>query len=222
MKLTHTPRAEKVYSRLLNGMFEFRPDESNTLVDTDTFTDRPNVLYKYITMKVGKKLLIQNSNILNTYPFIIVKNTLIVLNFVPDFEYWLNILGMCNRGLYPNINKVHVILGINKGQKLHKYVIDDLIRAIEIMNKEGHATPRISFTTGFHNEDAVVPDSYRKRITINNCGYSMEIKYDTSNDTYKNIITIIPVIGDKHLHLFADNPYGFAVKYEKSIKRENK
>lgn len=213
MKLTHTRRPEKVYSKLLNREFYFNEITSNTLVSKDS----KSILYTYITNnKHTKTLLINDSTVLDTHPFILIKNTLAVLDFVPDFEYWLSILSMNARGLYPNINKIHVILGIDNTPKT-QFTINELTRAIDTMIVEGYRIPRISFTCGI---TPVIPHNYKKYININGFIIGSEIKYGTSNSKYKNTITIIPAIGDKNGHLSIDNKYCFAIKYEKSVAKK--
>lgn len=208
MKNGHEMKASKIYSRLLNDAIKF----SNSNITT-FYKYAENDEYKSIKCTKNIKdedtfnLDVSKSNLLDKYPFLLIKNNLIIIDYFPDLEEWLGIFGMTARGLYPNIKNIHVIYGMYRrstNSKNLSYIdmknksLNDYKEAVSIINDENptHRIPNVIF----HKVYEV-------------------LKFDSSNSIDKNTITIRPINPEGIMAYKIRNC--FSIEF-KSYKKENK
>lgn len=209
MKNCHEMKANKIYSRLLNGSIKF---SNSNIITFYKYTQND----EYKSLKCIKNikdddtfdLYVSKSNLLDKYPFLLIKNNLVILDYFPDLEEWLGIFGMTTRGLYPNIKNVHMIYGMYSRRSIDskKYIYIDMINKSLEYYKEA-----ISIVTDENPTHRIPNVIFHKPYEV--------LKFDSSNSTDKNIITIRPI-----------NPKGiieykirncFSIEF-KSYKKENK
>lgn len=204
MKNGHEMKASKIYSRLLNDAIKFSNSNITTFYKYADHGEYKSI--KCIKNIKGEDIFnldVSKSNLLDKYPFLLIKNNLIIIDYFPNLEEWLGIFGMTARGLYPNIKNVHMIYGMYRRFAHSKNLsfidmknksLNDYKEAVSIVNNENptHRKPNVIF----HKPYEV-------------------LKFDSSNSIDKNIITIR-----------ATNPEGilakmFSIEF-KSYKKENK
>lgn len=209
MKNGHEMKASKIYSRLLNDGIKF----SDTNITT-FYKYTQNGEYKSISCTKNIKgkdtfdLYISKSDLLDRYPFLLIKNNLIILDYFPDLEEWLGIFGMTARGLYPNIKKVHMVYGIYRRSA-------DLMKNLSYIDMRNKSLEHYKEAVSIVNNEN---PTHRKPNVIFHKPYEV-LKFDSSNSIDKNTITIRPINPEGIMAYKIRNC--FSIEF-KSHKKENK
>ena len=210
MKNGHEMKANKIYSRLLNETIRF----SNSNITT-FYKYVQNGEYKSIKCTKNIKdedtfnLYVSKSNLLDKYPFLLIKNNLIIIDYFPDLEEWLGIFGMTARVLYPNIKNVHVV---RSGIIYRRSTDSKNLSYIDMKNKS---------LNDYKEAVSIVNDenpTHRKPNVIFHKPYEV-LKFDSSSSIDKNTITIGTINPDGILAYKIRNC--FSIEF-KSYKKENK
>ena len=160
----------------------------------------------------------RRTDILLKFPFIIIRNSIVINNYYPTIDEWMALLMI--KSEFPNINKIHFYVSMSN-IKAHGYInLNDAIDKIEEIGILDTFTIPTIITNSSLFEMGIKRASRKKPIK---CIYNKaeSITFDISNEYHKKEVTIIPNSKCIIPGIVNDDKYVYEMKfrhYEKSKK----